>query len=54
MEDIDDNEVLRLSHYDIVLSGCENLTAVTLPDSLTEMGEKAFAGECNGGMFRGV
>ena len=36
----DNNLPYDIGHY--VLSGCENLTAVTLPDSLSEMGDEAF------------
>ena len=36
-----------------VFSDCLSLTAITLPDSLTSLGEYAFCSECNGGMFRG-
>ena len=36
-----------------VFSDCLSLTAITLPDSLTSLGNEAFSGECNGGMFRG-
>ena len=46
----DNNLPYDIGHY--VLSDCVNLTAVTLPDSLTSLGEGAFAGKCNGTLLR--